>query len=81
MPHLCIGHQTDSLLSITYACVGFGESVQIAFLVAALNGLELKGADVLGAYLNADCPKKVHIMCRPNFGRYEGKTAVVKKTL
>ena len=49
------GHRTEPPLSITYASVVSRESVRIAFLVAALNNLDILSADVQGAYLNAPC--------------------------
>jgi hypothetical protein len=39
-------------------------------------------ADVAGAYLNADCPENVHIICGLEFGNaYLGRVAVIKKAL
>ena len=50
------GHKTSELpFSMTYASVVSRESVRIAFLVAALNGLEVEAADIQQAYLNAPC--------------------------
>jgi hypothetical protein len=76
------GDQTDTPASITYASVVTRESIRIGLLVAALNDLDIMSADVAGAYLNADCPEKVHIICGPEFGsEYMGRIAVIKKAL
>jgi hypothetical protein len=76
------GDQTDPPSSITYASVVTRESIRIGLLVAALNDLDIMSADVAGAYLNADSPEKVHIICGPEFGtEYVGRIAVIKKAL
>jgi hypothetical protein len=46
------GHQTEPTKDIMFATVVTRDSIQIAFLVAALNGLEVLSADIAGAYLN-----------------------------
>ena len=76
------GDQTDPPSSITYASVVTRESIRIGLLVAALNDLDIMSADVAGAYLNADCPEKVHIICGPEFGTdFIGRVAIIKKAL
>jgi hypothetical protein len=52
------GHMTKAPASITYSSVVSRESVRIAFLVAALNGLELTMAYIGNAYLNAPCRER-----------------------
>ncbi|CAJ1946131.1 unnamed protein product, partial [Cylindrotheca closterium] len=54
------GDQTDPPMSVTYASVATRESIRLAFVIAALNGLNVLSADVSGAYLNAKCAKKVY---------------------
>ena len=51
------GHLTDS--SVTYSSVVSHDSVRIAFLIAALNGLDVMACDIRNAYLNAPCREKV----------------------
>ena len=48
------GHVTDPPTTLTYASVVSRESVRIAFLIAALNNLDILANDVGNAYLNAD---------------------------
>jgi len=49
--------------SVTYASVVSRESVHIAFVFAAFNGLEMEAADVGNAYLNAPTIEKIVITC------------------
>jgi hypothetical protein len=62
------GHETDPPSSITYASVVSRNSVCLAFLVAALNDLDILGPDAQNAYLNAPVRKKVYTVCGPEFG-------------
>ena len=62
------GHMTEPTASISYASVVSRESVRIAFMLAALNGVDLKCADAQGAYLNAKCKEKITTICGPEFG-------------
>ena len=75
------GHVTEPPSSITYASVVSRESVRIAFLLAALNDLDILSADVQGAYLNAPCREKVYTICGPEFGEYKGRIGVIVKAL
>jgi Reverse transcriptase (RNA-dependent DNA polymerase) len=69
-------------MSQTYASVVARDSVRIAFLIAALNELDIMAADVQGAYLNAPCKERVHTICGDEFGReYKGRYAVIVKAL
>ena len=57
-------------------------SVRIAFLVAALNGLDVRSADIGNAYLNAPCREACYIICGPEFGpEMEGRKAKIVKAL
>ena len=40
------GHLVETPASVTYSTVVYRDSVRILLLAAALNGLEVKGADV-----------------------------------
>ena len=52
------GHTMDTPSSITYSSVVSRDSVCIAFLVAALNDLDVMSADIGNAYLNAPNKKR-----------------------
>mmetsp|Transcript_12139 Transcript_12139/g.17505 ORF Transcript_12139/g.17505 Transcript_12139/m.17505 type:complete len:474 (-) Transcript_12139:35-1456(-) len=66
---------------MTYSSVVSRESVRIAFLIAALNDIDLLAADVGNAYLNAPTKEKVYIITGPEFGPEEGRVAVVVRAL
>jgi hypothetical protein len=60
----------------TYASVVSRESVRLAFMLAALNGLQILGADCEGAYLNADSRERLYTRLGPEFGEFEGRLAM-----
>ncbi|MCK7490470.1 MAG: hypothetical protein MZW92_00710 [Comamonadaceae bacterium] len=62
------GHQTEPTKDITFASVVSRDSIRIAFLVAALNDLNILSADVAGAYLNANTIEKVYTTAGTEFG-------------
>ena len=47
---------------MTYSSVVWRESVRVAFLITALNDLEICAADVGNAYLNAPTREKLWIV-------------------
>jgi hypothetical protein len=48
------------------------DSVRLAFLIAALNDLEIIACDVGNAYRNAPCREKVWFVAGPEFGSRQG---------
>ena len=62
------GHMTETPLSLTYSSVVSRESVKIAFLIAALNDLDLMSCDIGNAYLNAKCREKIWFVAGPECG-------------
>ena len=75
------GHMTDTPSSITYSSVVSRESVRIAFLIAALNDLDIFAADIGNAYLNAPCREKIWTLAGPEFGSDQGSVTIVKRAL
>lgn len=56
--------------------------MQLAFLIAAMNDLQILTVDIGNAYLNATTKEKVHTVCGAEFGeRYVGRIAVIHKAL
>ena len=53
-------HTTEVPATITYASVVSRESVRIALLLAALNDVEVKTADIENAYITAPCSEKIY---------------------
>jgi hypothetical protein len=76
------GNTTETPTEMTYSSVVSRESVRIAFLIAALNDLQITTADVTNAYINADCREKIWTVAGPEFGATEqGCVMVIKKAL
>ena len=75
------GHLTDPPSSITYSSVVSQESIWIAFLVAALNGLNVLAMDIQNAYLNAPMEEKVWFWAGPEWGQHEGKPVLIVSAL
>jgi len=76
------GNMAQAPPSITCASVVSRESVRIAFLIAALNDLDIEAADIGNAYLNAPPREKIHIKCGPEFGpELEGRCAIIIRAL
>jgi hypothetical protein len=75
------GHTTKAPATITYASVVSRESVRIALLLAALNNVEVKTADIENAYITAPCAQKIYSVLGPEFGSDAGKRAFVVRAL
>lgn len=73
------GHQTEPTKDITFAsAVSQDSRFQLAFLVAALNDLDILSADVSGAYLNAN----VYTIAGKEFGpERQGGVAIITRAL
>ncbi len=76
------GHVTDPPTSLTYSSVVSRESVRIAFLVAALNGLDVMMADIGNAYLNATTEERYTPLQGLNLvPMHAGRTLVIVRAL
>ena len=75
------GHLTETPASITYSSVVSRDSVRLAFLIAALNGLDIIACDVGNAYLNAPCREKVWFVAGPEFGSRQGMVVRIVRAL
>jgi hypothetical protein len=75
------GHRVETPASITYSTVVSRDSVRILLLIAALNGVDIKGADVQNAFLSAKNLEKHWMIAGPEFGDEEGKPFVVVRAL
>ncbi len=72
------GHKTEAPKGITYSSVVSRDSILIAFLLAALNDVDILAADIGNAYLNADTREKVHTTLGLEFGQnMAGKMAIM----
>ena len=71
------GHTTDTPSSITYSSVVSRDSVRIAFLMAALNDLDVMSADIGNAYLNVPNKEKIWTVAGPEFGTEQGAVFII----
>ena len=63
------GSMTDTPVSLCYSSVVSRDSVRLAFLVAALNDLDIFACDIGNAYLNAPCKEKIWFVAKIECGR------------
>ena len=49
------GSKTKTPVSVTYSSVVSRDSIRLAFLIAALNDLDIMQCDISNTYLNAPC--------------------------
>jgi Reverse transcriptase (RNA-dependent DNA polymerase) len=76
------GDLTDTPPALTYSSVISRESVWIAFLIAALNDLDVLMFDMGNAYLNADTTEKLYCYAGKEFGPdREGKLMILRHAL
>lgn len=67
------GHKTQTPSAVTYSTVVSRDSVRILLLVAALNNLDVQGADIQNTYLTAPKKEKLWMRAGPEFGELEGR--------
>ena len=60
---------TETPNSLTYSSVVSRESVKLAFLIAALNGLDIMSCDIGNAYLNQPAERKFGSLLALNVGQ------------
>ena len=75
------GHTTEAPVSLTYSSVVSRDTVRLAFLIAALNGLEIGACDIGNAYLNAPCREKIWFEGGLECGEHAGKVLVICRAL
>ena len=64
-----------------YSSVASKQSVQLAFLAASLNSLDLVMVEMGNAHVNALCKEKVYAIAGPEFGDMQGCIVVIVKAL
>jgi Reverse transcriptase (RNA-dependent DNA polymerase) len=75
------GHLTPTPTESIYSGVVSLRGLRIIIFLAELNQLELWGADVGSAYLEATTNEKVYFIAGDDFGTLSGHTLVIKKAL
>jgi hypothetical protein len=71
------GHKMEAPAVLTYASVVSRETVRIALTIAALNDLEVRGADIENAYITAPNRERVWTLLGPEWGPDAGKKAII----
>ena len=74
-------HKLEPPASIMYSSVVSRDSVRIAFMLAALNHLDIWACDIGNAYLNAPCREKVWFVAGPEFGLRQGTVIRIVRAL
>ncbi len=73
---------TDPPPSITYSSVVSRDSILIAFLINALNDINILATDISNAFLNATPREKVYATAGPEFGTvFQGKHVLIVRAL
>ena len=75
------GHMMETPKTLTYVSVVSRDTVWIGLMVVALNNLKVKTSYVQNAYLTAPCAEVIHAMLGAEFGKDEGKTAIIVRAL
>jgi Reverse transcriptase (RNA-dependent DNA polymerase) len=76
------GHMTDPPINTTYSSVVSRDSIRIAFLIAALNDLDILACDIQGAYLNTQTKELIYKVVGLEQGKHrEGQKAIIKGAL
>jgi hypothetical protein len=75
------GHTTDTQGLITNSSVMSCDSVQLAFLLAGLNDLDVLTGDVANSYLNALCLEMIWFEGGVETGKDRGKVLIVTRAL
>ena len=75
------GHLTDDPIESVYSSVVSLRSLRLVIFLAELNQLELWGADVGNAYLEAFTKEKVCFVAGDGFGALKGHTLIIVKAL
>jgi Reverse transcriptase (RNA-dependent DNA polymerase) len=75
------GHLTDPNTESVYSGVVSLRGIRLIVFLAELNKLQLWGADIGNAYLEATTKEKVYIVGGPEFGSLEGHSLVIDRAL
>jgi Reverse transcriptase (RNA-dependent DNA polymerase) len=75
------GHTTETPTSMTYSSVVSRDSVRLAFLIAALNNIDIMSVDLENAFIQAPCREKVWFEGGIETGEDRGKVCVVVRSL
>ena len=63
---------TNAPQTITYVSIVSRETVHLSLAIADLNGLQVKAADIMNAYVTAPIAKNIWTVLGPDFGADTG---------
>ena len=72
---------TNAPSMITYASVVSCKTVNLEFTIAALNGFQVKAADIMNAYVTDPITEKMWTVLGPEFGSDTVKKAIIFRAL
>ena len=75
------GHLTPDPMESIYSGVVSIRSLRLVIVLAKLNNLEVWGADIVNAYLEAKTKEKLYIVAGPEFEELERHILVIYKAL
>ena len=75
------GHLTPDPIESIYAGNVSIRSLRLVIVLAKLNNLEVWGADIGNAYLEAKTKEKLYVVAGPEFEELEGHILVIYKAL
>jgi hypothetical protein len=75
------GSVTNTLLHVLYSSVVSRDLVRIAFLIAGLNGLDVRACDIQNAYLTAPPRERCWTVAGPEFGSESGEKFIIVRAL
>ena len=75
------GHLTPDAIESIYSGVVSIRSLRLVIFLAKLNNLEVWGADIGNAYLEAKTKEKLYIVAGPEFEELEGHILIIHKAL
>jgi len=74
-------HMTEAPTSLTYPSVVSRDSVKIAFLIAALNDIDILACGIKNACLDAGCRERIWFEAGPECGELRGKPCKLVRAL
>ena len=75
------GHLVETPASVTYSTVVSRDSIRMLLMTAALNDLDVMGADIQNAFLSAPNKEKNWMKAGLEFGAEQGKVFIVVRAL
>jgi hypothetical protein len=78
---VCDGHLTEQPDESVYSSVVSLRSLRLISFLSVHNDLELWGADIGNAYLEAKTKEKLFIVAGPEFGNREGHILIIRQAL